>query len=184
MHVPVGTSLWLRFYFTQLMFLKTWNMLYDMWNGFTQIHTQSRSSSLLVYSWLYLPSGSAVLGESSWSEGDSEVLEPGEEDMELWRFTSVKFFWSKEPIVWFLLLAFWPCIRVICVFVNRKRFTPKTRRSTWWSQATSWWCKTSSTSRGSSGSTWSWTRPRHWRAAPGITLTWFLCHDGKPDFCS
>lgn len=63
-----------------------------------------------------------------------------------------------------------------CACSYRKPFTHKMHRSTWWSQAISWWCRTSSTFRGSSGSTWFWMRPRHWKAARGKALSWRLFH--------
>lgn len=46
------------------------------------------------------PSGVAILGEPSWSQGDSEILEPGKEEMvrmmimntELWRYNAIQSF--------------------------------------------------------------------------------------------
>lgn len=47
------------------------------------LYPQLKSHSLipLVLSWLVCLSGVAVLGESSRSQGDSEILEPGKEEM-------------------------------------------------------------------------------------------------------
>lgn len=86
------------------------NLEYAVWHV-ERIRTKSRSSSLLVYSRLYLPSGFAVLGESSWSEGDSEVLEPGEEDMLSCRDLS-RFF--------YILFVFWPCYCLCLSFCQQK----------------------------------------------------------------
>lgn len=53
-----------------------------------------------VLTLLICPSGVAVLGEPSWSQGDSEILEPGKEEMmrmmivntELWRYNAIQSF--------------------------------------------------------------------------------------------
>lgn len=72
-------------------------LIHVMWNGFTHAQLKSHSLIPLVLSWLVCLSGVAVLGESSWSQGDSEILEPGKEEMmimdtELWGYNSIKCF--------------------------------------------------------------------------------------------
>lgn len=59
-----------------------------------------------------------------------------------------------------------------CVSFGTKRTCTQGKQVfTLWLQVTNWLLQTSSTSIVSSGSTWFWTRHRHWRARTGNTVT-------------
>lgn len=161
---PLGTSLSLCFsYIAQC-------KCFEYRFGEMDSHTSVTEFQVFL---ICLP-GIAILGESSWSQGDSEILEPGKKEMKSWKFCSMKCFivlfgYFMLHSFYFFFLSFFLYNPRLYLYLNRKPFTHKMHHSMWWSQATSWWSRTSSTSRGSNGSTWFWMRPRHWKAAPGKT---------------
>lgn len=79
---PLGTSLSLCFsYIAQC-------KCFEYRFGEMDSHTSVTEFQVFL---ICLP-GIAILGESSWSQGDSEILEPGKKEMKSWKFCSMKCF--------------------------------------------------------------------------------------------